>query len=299
MQKGALGVLGCYVFWGMLPIFWKQLDAVNSIYILGCRIVWSVVFAVLLLALRRNRFAEVRAILRDKPLCKRLTLAGITICINWGMYIWAVTNGHIIDASLAYYLSPILTILLGTVVCREKLSRIQWTAVAIALAGIVIAVIRYRRIPWVALIIGGTFALYSALKKTVHTDSVAAVFAETLVLAPFALLLLLWMEVQGTGAIGVLHGWQWGLIPLAGVVTTVPLMLFSAGIQTTSMTLAGILTYVSPTLQLLISVLLYQEEFTTTHAILFGFVWSGLVLYLVSGFLQERKHKNEEDTLCA
>ena len=134
-------------------------------------------------------------------------------------------------------------------------------------------------------------------QKTVHTDSVAAVFAETLVLAPFALALLVWMETQGTGAIGLLHGWQWVLIPLAGVVTTVPLMLFSAGIQTTSMTLAGILTYVSPTLQLLISVLLYQEEFTTTHAILFGFVWSGLALYMISGYLQDRKCR-QEDKLC-
>ena len=165
------------------------------------------------------------------------------------------------------------------------------------MAGIIIAVIRYQRIPWIALIIGGSFAIYSAIKKTVHTDSVAAVFAETLVLAPFALAMLFWMETQGTGAIGVLHGWQWVLIPLAGVVTTVPLMLFSAGIQTTSMTLAGILTYVSPTLQLLISVLLYQEEFTTTHAILFGFVWSGLALYMIYGYLQDRKCR-QEDKLC-
>lgn len=283
MQKGPLGVLGCYILWGLLPIFWKQLAAVDSIYVLGCRIVWSAVFTAVLLMFRKDRFAAVRKAFSDPGERKRLAASGITICINWGVYIWAVNNGHMIDSSLAYYMNPILAILLGTIVFRERLTRMQWLAVAVTFTGLVIAVIRYRQIPWIALIIGGSFAVYGAIKKKVYSDAITSCFIETILLTPVFLVLLVWMERQGSGAVGVLHGWQWMLMPVAGIVTSTPLLLFSAGMRTTSMSLAGILMYVNPTLQLLISVWLYHEEFTTTHTILFAFVWSGLVLYLIAG----------------
>ena len=294
-KKGALYVLSCYILWGLLPVFWKQLSAVHSLYILASRILWSLVLTAVILLLRRNQFASVRAVFRDRREWKLLTLAGFVVCVNWGMYIWAVNNGHILDSSLAYYMNPILAILIGTVVFREKLNRLQWTAVLVAFTGLVIAVIRYRQIPWVALIIGGSFAVYGALKKKVRSDSVTSTFIETLTLAPAFLMVLICMEKQGIGAVGVLEGWQWLLLPISGVVTTVPLLFFSTGMKTTSMTLSGILMYINPTLQLLLSVLLYHEEFTATHAILFGFVWSGLVLYLISGFRKERK---KEESLC-
>lgn len=300
MKKGALYIIGCYVLWGVLPIFWKQLEAVDSVYVLGCRVVWSVVFAAVLLSFPKNRFAEVRAVFQNKGEWLRLTLAGGVICVTWGVFIWAVSHGHLIDSSLAYYMNPILAILLGTLVFREKLSRLQWMAVAITFSGLVITVIRYRQIPWIALVIGGSFALYGALKKSVQTDAIVATFVETLMTAPVFLVLMVWMEKQGNGAVGVLHGWQWLLLPAAGIVTTVPLMLFSAGVQTTSMSLSGVLMNINPTLQLLISVWMYGEEFTMTHAILFCFVWSGLALYLLSGALERRKYQCEkEDAPCA
>lgn len=295
MRRGPLCVLGCYILWGLLPIFWKFLADVESIYVLGCRIVWSAVFTALLLFFRKGRFSALRAALRDRKETLRLAAAGCVICINWGVYIWAVSNGHMIDSSLAYYMNPILAILLGTVVFREKLSRLQWLAVAVTFTGLVITVIRYGQIPWIALVIGGSFALYGAIKKTVYTDALTSTFAETLMLTPVFLAIMVWMDGRGTGAVGVLQGWQWLLLPAAGIVTSVPLMLFSKGMQATSMTLAGILMYINPTLVLLISVWLYHEEFTTTHAILFTFVWSGLILYLLSGFLQKRK---KEETSC-
>ena len=294
MKQGTLYVLVCYILWGLLPVFWKQLSMVGALYVLANRILWSLVFTVIILWFRRDRFASVRAAFRDRQEWKLLTLAGFVVCVNWGMYIWAVSNGHILDSSLAYYMNPILAILIGTLVFREKLSRLQWLAVAVAFTGLVIAVIRYRQIPWVALIIGGSFAVYGALKKRVRSDAVTSTFMETLTLSPFFLLLVLWMERQGTGAIGVLQGWQWALLPISGIVTTVPLLFFSAGMKTTPMTLSGILMYINPTLQLLLSVLLYREEFTTTHAILFGFVWSGLVLYLLAAFRKERTSTKEE-----
>lgn len=283
MAKGPLYVLGCYIIWGLLPIFWKQLAAVNSMYVLGSRIVWSMVLAVVLLALRRDRFTGLQAVFRNKREWMRLSIAGCVICVNWGTFIWAVNHGHMIDSSLAYYMNPILAILIGTIVFRERLNRIQWLAVVVTFTGLVITVIRYRQIPWIALVIGGTFAVYGALKKTARTDALTSMVVETSMLAPVFLVILLWMERQGRGAVGILQGWQWILLPVAGVATSVPLMLFSAGMKTTSMSLSGILMYINPTLQLLVSVWLYHEEFTTTHAILFAFVWGGLVLYLFSG----------------
>ena len=293
MKRAPLYVLTCYILWGVLPVFWKLLAAVDSLYVLAGRIVWSLVFISAILAARRG-FGAVRAVLGDRREMGRLALAGIFVCVNWGSYIWAVNSGHMLDASLAYYMNPILAILLGTVVFRERLTGLQWLSVAVTFTGLVITILRYRQIPWVALIIGGSFAVYGAIKKGVHVDAGVSVFFETLVLSPFALVFMAAAEVRGTGAVGVLHGWQWLLLPAAGVVTTVPLLFFAKGIKSTPMTLSGILMYINPTLQLLLSVLLYQEEFTTTHAILFGFVWSGLALYLLSSLLRERKHKKEE-----
>ena len=292
LKNGPLSVLACYLMWGFLPIFWKRLAAVDSLYVLAARIVWSLIFiSVILLAQRKS--ASIRAVFADRKELRRLIAAGIFVCINWGSYIWAVNSGHGVDASLAYYMNPILAILLGTIVFREKLTKLQWLSVAVTFTGLVVTIIRYRQIPWMALIIGGSFAIYGAIKKNVHVESGVSMFFETLVLAPFALIFMTVMETRGSGAVGVLHGAQWLLLPAAGIVTTVPLLFYAEGIKTTPMTLSGILMYINPTIQLLISVLLYQEEFTMTHAILFVFVWSGLVLYLISGLMKERKHGKE------
>ena len=274
-NKGPLYVLTCYVIWGLLPIFWKLLAQVDSLYVLASRIVWSMVLTGGILLLRRDRLAGVRAAFRDRREWGLLAAAGCVVCVNWGVYIWAVANGHMIDSSLAYYMNPILAILLGTVLFRERLTKLQWLAVAVTFAGLVITVIRYRQIPWIALVIGGSFAVYGALKKQVRSDAAVSTFVETLTLAPFALVLIFWMEAHGTGAAGVRSGWQWLLLPVSGVVT-------------------GILMYINPTMQLLLSVALYGEAFTATHAILFGFVWTGLILYLISGARESRRHREEE-----
>lgn len=298
LKKGPLCVFACYLFWGILPVFWKLLGVLNSFYVLSNRVLWSLVLAAAVLAVRSG-FGKVRAVLKDRRELGRLAAAGCCICVNWGVFIWASGNGHLLDSSLAYYMNPILAILLGTLVFREKLTRLQWLSVAVTFTGLVIAVIRFRQVPWIALVIGGSFAVYGAIKKGVRSDAVTAYFFETLTVAPLALAVVLWMETHGTGAAGVLQGWQWLLLPMAGVVTTVPLLLFGVGIKTTPMSLSGVLMYINPTMQMLLSVLLYGEEFTTTYAILFGFVWTGLVLYLAPGLLRSRKQTVKEKPPCA
>lgn len=293
MNRGAACVLGCYVMWGLLPIFWKQLSVVDSLYVLATRAIWAFLITGVILALRRDRFAGVRGVLKNKKERLQLTVSGWAICVNWGLYIWAVSHDRILDSSLATYLNPILAIALGAMVWREKLSRLRWLAVAIAASGFLLATLRYGQIPWLALAISFSFTLYGAVKKSVKTDSVTATFYETMILMPFAVVLVVWMEFRGAGAVGILHGWQWLLLPMSGLVTGLPLVLFSSGLKTTPMTLAGILMYINPTLQLLVSVAVYHEAFTTTHAILFVFVWAGLALYLVSGFLEKRKREEQ------
>ena len=290
-NRGPLCVLGCYVIWGMLPIFWHMLAAVDALYVLSARIVASVAFLLVLLAARR-RLGTVAC--RDRGALVRMMLSGVFICINWGVYIWAVNGGHALDASLAYYMNPILAVVLGTAVFGERLSPLQWLSVAVTFAGIVVTVVGHGQFPWMALVIGGSFAVYGAVKKGVRAEAEVSVLVETLTLAPFALAYLLWAEARGTGAVGVLSGWQWLLLPLSGIATTVPLLFFARGIKTTPMSLSGILMYVNPTLQFLVSVAVFREKFTAAYGVLFGFVWSGLALYLAAGFLRRRRERKEK-----
>lgn len=292
-NRGPLCVLGCYVIWGMLPIFWHMLAAVDALYVLSARIVASVAFLLVLLAARR-RLGTVAEACRDRGALVRMMLSGVFICINWGVYIWAVNGGHALDASLAYYMNPILAVVLGTAVFGERLSPLQWLSVAVTFAGIVVTVVGHGQFPWMALVIGGSFAVYGAVKKGVRAEAEVSVLVETMTLAPFALAYLLWAEARGTGAVGVLSGWQWLLLPLSGIATTVPLLFFARGIKTTPMSLSGILMYVNPTLQFLVSVAVFREKFTAAYGVLFGFVWSGLALYLAAGFLRRRRERKEK-----
>ncbi len=288
MKRGALYVAACYAAWGVLPLFWKNLAAVDSVYVLSARIFWSMAMMLLLLTVRRE-WGGVREVLGRRRELLRLAGAGALITVNWGLYIWAVNNAHILDASLAYYMMQPLSAVLGTVLFRERLTRLQWLATALAAAGVIIASCRFGVFPWVAVVIGGSFALYSAVKKTVKTDANVAVFIETAVVTPLALLWIVVADARGVGGVGVLHGAQWLLLPLGGVVTTIPLMLFAIGIRTTSLSLSGVLMYMNPTLQLLLGVLAFHEEFTLTHGILFGFVWTSLAIFLISDHLRRKK----------
>ncbi|WP_081579575.1 EamA family transporter RarD [Oscillibacter ruminantium] len=297
MNTGAFYVAACYAAWGVLPLFWKSLGSVNSVYVLASRIVWSLVMTLLMLTARRE-WGSVRTVLQNRWEWARLAVGGVLITVNWGVYIWAVNSAHIIDASLAYYIMNPMTVLLGTLLFREKLTKLQWFATGLTVTGIAIAAVRLQVFPWIALVIGGSFALYSAVKKKVTVDANVSIFFETATVTPLALIWIITAEMQGAGAGGILHGAQWLLLPLSGLVTTIPLMLFAVGIKTTSMSMSGVLMYINPTLQLLLGVLLYHEEFTVTHGILFGFVWTSLTLFLISDRRKQKKTAKENEA-CA
>ncbi len=287
MNKSVLQVLACYILWGFLPIFWKRLSELDAFYVLSCRVIWSAVFCLVIIILK-NDIGKLKATLRDKKQMKLLLSSGVMIAINWGFYIYAVNAGHILDASLAYYLNPLFAIGIGFLVFKEKISKSQWAAIGIAFIGIMVAIIGYRTVPVFALVIGSSFAIYGAIKKSVVCSGMISTFIETMILLPFALGCVGWLEYKGMGAVGTFAGLEFLLLPAAGVVTSIPLLAYSAGITKVPMSLSGILMYVNPTIQFIIGVALYGESFDIPKIIMFVCVWLALII-----FVSQKKRKND------
>lgn len=279
MNRSTLQVLGCYILWGLLPVFWKLLAGVNSAYVLAQRIVFSCVFCAAVILLRK-RGAAVVAILRDKKQRWRYLLCGVLITVNWGIYILTVASGRILEASLAYYMNPLFSVVIGAMVFKERLSVLQWVSVGLACIGVGYSVAVYGSVPYLAVIIGLSFALYGALKKGIKAESEVSICMETLSVLPLAVLFILYAQFSGLTTYGSLSGGEMALLVLSGIVTSVPLILFAGGIKGTSMTVSGILMYVNPTLQLLLGVFAYGEEFTRANAVTFAFVWLAVILFV-------------------
>lgn len=279
MNRSTLQVLGCYILWGLLPVFWKLLAGVNSAYVLAQRIVFSCVFYAAVILLRK-RGAAVVAILRDKKQRGRYLLCGVLITVNWGVYILTVASGRILEASLAYYMNPLFSVVIGAMVFKERLSVLQWVSVGLACIGVGYSVAVYGSVPYLAVIIGLSFALYGALKKGIKAENEVSICMETLSVLPLAVLFILYAQFSGLTTYASLSGGEMALLVLGGIVTSVPLILFAGGIKGTSMTVSGILMYVNPTLQLLLGVFAYGEEFTRANAVTFAFVWLAVILFV-------------------
>lgn len=293
MKKSVLQVLACYILWGFLPIFWKRLAELDAFYVLSCRVIWSAVFCLLIIVLTKD-LDELKKTLKDWKQMKMLLCSGVMIAINWGFYIYAVNAGHILDASLAYYLNPLFAIAIGYLFFKEKISKSQWLAIAIAFFGIMAAIIGYKTIPVFALVIGSSFAVYGAIKKSVSCSGMISTFIETMILLPFALACVWWMEVNGTGALGVFEGVEFALLPAAGVVTSIPLLAYSAGITKVPMSLSGILMYVNPTIQFIIGVALYGEKFDVPKIIMFVCVWLALIIFISQTNVRTKQERTNE-----
>ena len=288
MKKGAIYVLMCYILWGVLPIFWKQLGGIDSFYILSLRIVWSLIFCGLILA-SKGELHKIKEALSDKKERNMLLISSIMVTINWGVYIFAVMSGKVLESSIAYFINPIFAVVLGFFIYKEKLTKLQWISVIIAFIGVMIPIIVYGTIPYFALAIAVSFAFYGAAKKRVKADSVTSVFMETLYMAPIALAFILFKEFTGTGYLTNVSTYQLILFPIAGVVTSVPLLLFAKGMKNTSLTLSGILMYINPTLQMLVGVLLYNEKFTNTNLVMFMFVLAAVIIFVANNLIEAKK----------
>ena len=287
MNRSSLSVLGCYVLWGLLPIFWKLLANVDSVYVLAQRVLFSCIFCLAIILLKKNG-SSVKNILKSKTERRRYFVCGILISINWGVYILTVAMGKILEASLAYYMNPLFSVVIGALIFKEKLSAVQWVSVGLALVGVMISVIAYGNVPYLAIIIGLSFALYGAMKKTIKAESEVSICMETMSVLPLAIVFIAYAQVSGYTDFSSLSTTEMLLLIASGPVTSIPLMLFAKGIRKTSITTSGILMYINPTLQLLVGVLIYNEAFTKMNAITFAFVWAAVILFVLDSL---RKHK--------
>jgi len=278
MNKGLLSVVLCYILWGVLPLFWKLLGAVDPVYVLCARILFSCA-AYWVISAARGKWGLVREALRQKRRIALAFLSGALLSLNWGTFIWAVSSGHVLDSSLGYYINPLMVIVIAAGFFHEKLSRLEWTAVALAAVGVFITVAATGALPWISLLLACTFTAYGTVKKAVDLDSETALFLEMLMVVPFAAAYLIYAEATGTGASGILSGAQFLLLPAAGIVTAVPLILFSDGVRRAPYYLVGIVSFIGPTLQFFCG-LLTGEPFTPIRAVTFCFIWTGIALVI-------------------
>jgi chloramphenicol-sensitive protein RarD len=278
---GLLYGIGAYGLWGLFPLYWKRLSAVPSFQILAHRIVWAFILTTLLsFALGKRK--EMAALIRQPKRLFATMAAGLLVTANWGIYIWAVNSGRIIETSMGYYLNPLVSVALGAFVLREKIDRGIIAACAIASIGIAILAVSYGKLPWVALSLAGTFALYGLIKKMVGLEALSGLAMETAPVFPVALAFLIMEHAAGRGAFGASGGVETAMLALAGAVTAIPLFLYAQGVKRVSLSKMGFLQYISPTSQLLLGVFVFRESLGGVKAVAFAFVLAALAVFAAS-----------------
>lgn len=284
-KQGIFFGLAAYVLWGILPVYWKALELVSPFEILSSRFMWSCVFVFLLIIFQKKWplfTKEVKQVFSNVKTGAAMVAAGITISFNWGTFIWAINNGHIVETSMGYYINPLVSILFAVVFLRERLDKMQLSAITCAFIGVASMVYSFGKIPWVSLTLAFTFALYGLLKKILPVSALTSIMLETLLITPLALVYeySLWQQGVSFYASGNLQVIM--MLTGAGVVTAIPLLLFTAGARLLPLKIIGFLQYISPTLTLLIGVFVYNEAFTASHLLAFGWIWAALLLFIVS-----------------
>ena len=284
-QKGVIHAGFSYFLWGLLPIYWKFLDHVNAKEILASRVLWSFIFMVFILLLTKKWglfLQTIKGFAKNKKQMSALTIASLLISLNWFIYIWAVNSGHMIEASLGYYINPLISILLGMIVLKEKLTVYQYVSFILAAIGVLIISISHGQFPWIAITLALSFGLYGLAKKLINVDSAVGLTLETLVITPIAVIYLGFLFINGSSAF-LNAGVPTDLLLMgAGVATAVPLLYFAKGAQKIPLSLLGFLQYIAPTLTLLLGVFVYNEHFSKIQLLSFLFIWLALTIYSLS-----------------
>lgn len=287
-RQGVLCGLAAYLVWGFFPVYFRAVKHVPPLEVVSHRIVWSMLFLMLLVTVTR-RWGEVGGAVRTSRTI--LTLCGTTLLIaaNWLIFIFAIERGEVLQSSLGYFMTPLVNVFLGFALLGERLRRWQIVSLVLAAAGVLVLALRVGQIPWIALVLAVTFGLYGLLRKTVAVDSLVGLSIETFLAGPVALVFLGWLDVTGKGAFlaGSLHDNI--ILPLAGVVTAVPLLWFTAAARRLRLATMGFLQYITPSIQFILAVWAFGERFTPTHLTAFGCIWGGLALYSWSAIVTARR----------
>lgn len=287
---GGIAVAAAYVIWGMLTIFWNLLSDVNPVYILSQRIIWSMIFiGIYIIAI--GQIDEIKAVFRNRKNLLICFVCGILITINWGVYIYAVNSSHVLDASLGYFIEPVLVGTIGLLVFKEKPSTFEKITYFLAFAALLFIVIRVGTFPTLSLLIAGSFAVYGAVKKNLDISAEASLFMETLFMTPIAIIYVVISEKNGTGALSVLDGWRFLLLPACGIVTSLPLLLFNKGVKEIPYYVSGILMYINPTLAFIMGLFYFHEELDTNRLIAFIIIWVGVAFTVFDRLRQMKRGK--------
>jgi len=297
MPRGGVADNGCmhgvlyaalaYAAWGLFPLYFQQVAAVPALEIVLHRSVWSLAFLLMVLAALR-RWAWLPPLLREPRRLGLFALSALLLSGNWLVYVWAVNHGRIVDASLGYFITPLVNVLLGTWVLHERPRVGQWLALVIAAAGVLWLTLGTGELPWVALVLAASFGVYGLLRKTSTLGTLEGLALETLLLAPLALPLLAWWTWQGDSALATGDAPLVGWLLLAGPLTALPLLLFAAGARRISLTTLGLLQYIGPTIQFALGVWLYREPFAGSRLTGFALIWLALVVYTAESVIRQR-----------
>jgi chloramphenicol-sensitive protein RarD len=287
-NKGVLYAIGAHMVWGVIPVYFKALHAVPSLQILFHRVAWSFVTLAVVLWLRRE-WAPFKAATGSWKVVGIYGLAAVLLAINWLVYVWSVNAGHVVDASLGYFINPLVSVALGVLLLREKLRPMQWLPVGLAAAGVLYLTVQFGALPWIALVLAFSFGFYGLLKKVAPLGALHGLSLETALLFLPAVGYLAVLEVQGRGAFGHVDWFTSLLLVLVGIVTVLPLLLFAGAVRSIPLSLAGLVQFVAPTGQFLLGVLLYGEPFDHTRLIGFGIIWIALLIFTLEGFAERRR----------
>ena len=288
-RSGLIASIGCMALWGVLPIYWKALVPISSWVIIVYRILLVNVFA-MILARTRFSWSEIFGPIRsDRKLGLKFLGAGAVITINWSTYIWAVNAEHVIEASIGYYIEPLMVCVFGMIFFREKLTKYKAAAMALALIAVGVLLVHFHAVPGIALGIALSFAVYSAIKKTVSQPPLISLVYETIFFAPPALAVIIYLELTGQGALGMGQTYQYVLLLFCGLVTVIPLSLFASAAQKVPMFTLGLTEYISPTLSLILGVFFFKEAFDGIQFLAIAIIWVGLVFFSVGELRGQRR----------
>jgi chloramphenicol-sensitive protein RarD len=289
-RQGVFFAIAAYTMWGVAPIYFKWLQEVPALEILSHRIIWSFVLVfILIMALRRGN--RLKPVLQNKQQMARLTLATCLLGGNWFLFIWAINNNHILDASLGYYINPLLNVAIGMAFFAERMRKMQLVAIALAVVGVLIQVISFGSVPWVALALACSFAIYGAIRKRLPIDSITGLWLETLILTPAVLVYLVFFA-SSSAADMTQNTWQINtLLIAAGVVTTAPLLCFTAAAQRIRYSTLGFFQYIGPSLMFILAVWVYGEPLAADKLVTFAIIWVALALYSIDTLVHQQRSK--------
>ncbi|MFV8781094.1 EamA family transporter RarD [Microbulbifer sp. SA54] len=291
---GLLAGIGAFLIWGLAPLYFNLLDGISAPEILSHRSVWSFILAVVLLVLL-GKLKDFRETLASRKKMTTLLLSTLLIGTNWLVFIWAITNQHILDASLGYYINPLISVLLGVLFLGERLRPLQWLAVALAAVGIGYELWQFGRVPLIALFLALTFGFYGLVRKRAPVDSLTGLAVETLYMLPIAIGFLLWTDSPSSNLLT--NSWQLNsLLLFAGPITLTPLLLFNIAARRLNLSTVGFLQYLGPTLMLLLATFVYGEPLSESKLVTFAIVWFALLLYSIDALVQRQKRRQLRKT---